>query len=87
MKVSWETNVSVIEYKKSCKLSVSVKKLFYPDPRTSTVSELYEQNNKPFDVWKKIQIASVSTFLTFVMKTISNMTVTKAWNLYYETMT
>ena len=59
MKVSWETNVSVTEYKKSC---------IYPDPCTSTVSELYEQNNKPFDVWKKkIQIASVSEFLTFVM--------------------
>lgn len=45
MKVSWETNVSVTEYKKSC---------IYPDPCTSTVSELYEQHNKPFDVWKKI---------------------------------
>ena len=33
--VSWETNVSVTEYKKSC---------IYPDPCTSTVSELYEQN-------------------------------------------
>ena len=41
MKVSWETNVSVTEYKKSC---------IYPDPCTSTVSELYEQHNKPFDV-------------------------------------
>ena len=45
MKVSWETNVSVTEYKKSG---------IYPDPCTSTVSELYEQHNKPFDVWKKI---------------------------------
>ena len=44
MKVSWETNVSVTEYKKSC---------IYRDPCTSTVSELYDQNNKPFDVWKK----------------------------------